>query len=126
MKTLSGVLGALVVAAVAVLVLVGTDRSEAAATEAPPSAAASSSAAVSLVSPAPHSIEAGPESPVELVLAQPLDPGGFDPAALSVFGRWSGVMTGSVQLSDDGRRIRFEARRVVPRRRIGHGFAARR
>ncbi len=110
MKTISGVVAGLVISAGAVLLLLGTNRGEAAATEAAPPAAsgASSSAPVSLVSPAPHSIEAGPESPVELVLTQPLDPGGFDPSALSVFGRWSGVMSGSVQLSDDGRRIRFE------------------
>ena len=110
MKTLSGVLGALVLAAVAVLVLVGTDRSEAAATEAPAPAAAvvSSAAPISLVSPAPNSIVATPESPVELVLSEALDPAGFDPEALTVFGRWSGVMAGSVELSEDGRRLRFE------------------
>ena len=107
MKTLSAVLGLILVAAAAVVALGGSDR-EAGAAEAPPAAILTSSAAVSLVAPAPNSIEAGPESPVELVLTEALDPDRFDPDALSVFGRWSGVMTGSVELSDDGRRIRFD------------------
>ena len=107
MKTLAGALGLMCVAAAAVFALGGSDR-EAGAAEAPPAAMLTSSAAVAMVAPAPNSIEAGPESPVELVLTEALDRDAFDPDALSVFGRWSGVMTGSVQLSDDGRRLRFE------------------
>ncbi len=109
MKTVSGVLGALLIAVIAVLAFGSSDRGEVGATEAPPALAAiGSSAVVSLVTPAPHSLEANPDSPVELVLTEALDPERFDPAALSVFGRWSGVMTGSVELSDDGRRLRFD------------------
>ncbi|WP_425153445.1 FG-GAP-like repeat-containing protein [Candidatus Palauibacter sp.] len=109
MKTVSGVLGALLIAVIAVLAFGSSDRGEVGATEAPPALAAiGSSAVVSLVTPAPNSLEANPDSPVELVLTEALDPERFDPAALSVFGRWSGVMTGSVELSDDGRRLRFD------------------
>ncbi|WP_420632469.1 FG-GAP-like repeat-containing protein [Candidatus Palauibacter sp.] len=109
MKTVSGVLGALLIAVIAVLAFGSSDCGQVGATEAPPPwAAPSSSAVVSTVTPAPHSIEASPDSPVELVLTEALDPNGFDPDALSVFGRWSGVMMGSVELSDDGRRIRFD------------------
>ena len=109
MKTVSGVLGALLIAVIAVLAFGSSDRGEVGATEAPPALAAiGSSEVVSLVTPAPHSLEANPDSPVELVLTEALDPERFDPAPLSVFGRWSGAMTGSVELSDDGRRLRFD------------------
>jgi len=62
---------------------------------------------VSAALPIPNSIEPNPESPIVLALQEPVDPDAFDPAAFAVFGRWSGVMTGEVEVLDGGRRIRF-------------------
>ncbi len=68
----------------------------------------SGSVSVATAFPSPNSLGAASASPIELVLTEPLDPTSFDSEALSVFGRWSGVRAGSVELSEDGRRIRFE------------------
>jgi hypothetical protein len=64
--------------------------------------------AVSAALPVPNSIEPNPEAPIELTLREPIDPDAFDGGALAVFGRWSGVMTGDVEVLDDGTRLRFE------------------
>ncbi len=110
MKTVSGVLVALLLAGVAVLVLGGSEGGAAAAAEssAVEGSMRTADAPISMVVPAPNSMDAGPTSPVELVLSQPLDPAQFDASALTVFGRWSGVAIGAAQLTDDGRRIRFD------------------
>ncbi|MCG8467105.1 MAG: VCBS repeat-containing protein [Gemmatimonadetes bacterium] len=114
-KTISGLLVALLVAVAVVVTAGGADRVAAAAAAvdvaAPGLDGSSAKLAVAPISeayPKPNSIEAEPDSPVELVLSEALDPDRFDPRDLSVFGRWSGVIEGSVHLSEDGRRLRFE------------------
>lgn len=62
---------------------------------------------VSQASPAPNSASASAESEIVLTLAAAVDPEAWDESALSVFGRWSGVATGTTTLEADGTRIRF-------------------
>ena len=63
---------------------------------------------VAAAAPAPNSIVPNPETPLELLLREPVDAASFDPSAIEVFGRWSGVMRGDIAVLDGGRRIRFE------------------
>ena len=76
------------------------------------------STVVSTALPAPHSIVAGPDVPIELTLVDAIDAAAFDPSHLDVFGRWSGVMEGEAIVLDGGRRIRF-----VPAEPFQHGEA---
>jgi FG-GAP-like repeat len=57
--------------------------------------------------PAPNSLGAEPSGAILLTLTDRLDSETFDPGALSVFGRWSGVSAGSVTLDSGGHEIRF-------------------
>jgi FG-GAP-like repeat/Bacterial Ig-like domain len=59
------------------------------------------------VVPTPNSLGAGASDAIVVGLTAPLDPTSFDPAALSVYGRWSGVAEGSVILDSTGQEIRF-------------------
>jgi hypothetical protein len=74
----------------------------------PGAAAAFARAPVAAATPAPNSVVAGPESPVDLRLSEPVDPARFDASLFSVFGRWSGVVEGRVTVTDGGHAIRFE------------------
>ncbi|MEM6327598.1 MAG: FG-GAP-like repeat-containing protein, partial [Bacteroidota bacterium] len=70
------------------------------------------SAAVSqprLTASSPGANAIGVERDADIVLNfdQPLDPASVTDANVRVFGRWSGVMTGTLALEDDGRRVRF-------------------
>ena len=62
---------------------------------------------VSSVSPRPNSATAMPDTELVLELATPIDPNAWDDAALSVFGRWSGVVDGRITIEKGGTRIRF-------------------
>ena len=76
------------------------------------------SAVVSNAAPAPNSIVPDPSAVLEMTLREPIDSRGFDASGLSVFGRWSGVMSGEVAVLDGGTRIRFR-----PSRPFQHGEA---
>jgi hypothetical protein len=72
--------------------------------------AASVATAVNIVTqalPAPNSAAALPGTELRLVLSEPLDEAAFKTEALSVFGRWSGVVEGGVTLEDGGTVLRF-------------------
>jgi len=62
---------------------------------------------VSQASPAPNSATAKIETELVLDLSAPVDAGAWQDEALSVFGRWSGVATGTTTLEANGTRIRF-------------------
>jgi hypothetical protein len=62
---------------------------------------------VAQASPAPNSASASINSEIVLTLNAAVDPEAWDESALSVFGRWSGVATGTTTLEADGTRIRF-------------------
>ncbi len=108
MKTVFGVLGTLFVLVGAAVWMGGFSSGDAAAAVPTDMSMPVAVAPVSVVSPVPNSMVAGPDTPVELVLSEALDAEDFDPSDLSVFGRWSGVVNGSIQLMDGGKRIRFD------------------
>lgn len=94
------------VVAIATALYVGVDRSPE-ASAAPSPAIAPLTPYIASASPAPNTVDAGRADPLVLTLAQAIDPAAFDPAALAVFGRWSGVAEGTVDVEDGGRTLRF-------------------
>jgi hypothetical protein len=59
------------------------------------------------VSPASQHIDAGRTTEISVEFDTPIDPATVDAMAFHVFGRWSGVMEGTLGLEDENRRIRF-------------------
>ncbi|MER3525364.1 MAG: hypothetical protein C4326_15305 [Ignavibacteria bacterium] len=59
------------------------------------------------VSPSPQSLNADRISPILVTFDVPLDSATITPANVSVFARWSGVLTGTLTLENNGTRIRF-------------------
>ena len=106
MKTLFGV--ALSVALVTVVFIKGAASPGVVLAEGENTPPLTTAALVSSVVPAPHSASAGAEDPIVLTVSERLDASSFDPKALAVWGRWSGVAKGRVTLERDGTRIRFE------------------
>ncbi|MEN8144430.1 MAG: VCBS repeat-containing protein [Gemmatimonadota bacterium] len=71
---------------------------------------APAAAAVNIVTqafPAPNSAMSLPDTDLRLMLREPLNQSDFESEALSVFGRWSGVVEGTVTLEAGGTEIRF-------------------
>ena len=106
MKTLLGV--ALSVALVTGAFVKGDASPGIALAEGEPPPPLTTAALVSSVVPAANSASAGAADPIVLTVTAPLDASTFDPGALAVFGRWSGVAKGRVTLEGNGTRIRFE------------------
>ncbi len=106
MKTLFGFV--LSVALVTAVFIKGPASPGIVLAEGEPAAPLTTAALVSSVSPAAHSASTGAEDPIVLTVSEPLDAATFDPKALAVWGRWSGVANGRVTLEEDGTRIRFE------------------
>ncbi len=71
---------------------------------------------VGSASPAPNSATASPDAPLVLTLAQPIRGDRFPQDALTVYGRWSGVVQGTAVVADGGATLRFE-----PDRPFHHG-----
>ncbi len=72
--------------------------------------------AVQSVAPAAQAIVAPRDAAIEIVFDEAVDPSTATAEAIRVFGRWSGVMTGTVSLLDDDTRLRF-----VPDREFAAG-----
>ena len=103
MKGIAVVAATVALAALAALSMRGSPDADAASAP-----ASSITPYVAAVQPAQNLVGAGRSDPIVLTLVRPLDREAFDPSALAVFGRWSGVARGEVTLADDGRAIRFE------------------
>lgn len=63
------------------------------------------------VSPAPQSTNSLRNSSILITFDTPLDPASVNSSTVSVFGKWSGVMTGLLQLEENSTRIRFTPNR---------------
>ncbi len=59
------------------------------------------------VSPSSQSLTAARNSPVTISFNVPLDPTSVNASTVSLFGRWTGVVTGSLTLEENNTRIRF-------------------
>lgn len=59
------------------------------------------------VSPAPQSMKATLQPEIFIQFDSPIDRASLTAKTFSVFGRWTGVITGTFELENDGRQIRF-------------------
>jgi len=63
--------------------------------------------------PSPNATAAGASDDLFVLFDRALDPATLAPSDVRVFGRWSGVVNGSVSLTDEGRTLRFSPSRPL-------------
>jgi len=69
--------------------------------------------AVTALSPAAHQIAAAADATLRISFDKAIDPGSVQNGDLKVFGRWSGVASGELSLSEDGMQLRFVSDRPL-------------
>jgi len=62
---------------------------------------------VKSISPKPQSMTAGLAPEIKIEFEAPVDPATINPNAITIFGRWAGVMPGEFRLEDGNRQVRF-------------------
>ena len=71
------------------------------------SAVQAQSLSVTNVSPASHTLSTDPNHEIEITFDAPVDPATISEQTFMVFGRWSGPMTGTIEVSGDAMSVNF-------------------
>lgn len=67
--------------------------------------AASGSFGVVSVSPAPRTLDAAPDTPIEIIFETAIDPATVTLETVGAFGRWSGPVEGTINFEEGTRRL---------------------